>query len=75
MEKFKEKYISKPYQAIGGQIETLTQCLQITHDGDLISKSDRDEYVKKNLITRSNGFNIVSETGIKYLNELGIISC
>lgn len=71
----KSLYVCKPYQLIGGKLETLIQCMQITFDGDLISKSDRNDYFKKGLIAKSYGFNIITKKGIKYLDELGIIHC
>ena len=54
-------------------LETLIKCLQITWDGDLISKLDRDDLVNKGLIVKSNGYNIISAKGIEYLDQLGII--
>jgi hypothetical protein len=71
------KYISGQFHGrkIGGILETLLECLQITWDGDLISKTDRDELVNKGLIVRSNGYNIISAKGIEYLEQLGIIHC
>lgn len=70
-----EKYVVDPYRHIGGKLETLIECLQITWDGDLVSKTDRDYYKKKGLIVSYDGFNIISAKGIEYLSELGIIHC
>jgi hypothetical protein len=70
-------YISGQFQGrrVGGILETLLECLQITWDGDLISKTDRDELANKGLIVRCNGYNIISVKGIEYLEQLGIIHC
>lgn len=75
MAKYSENYVTEPYKKIGGALETLTQCLQIVCDGDLISKPDRDDFVNKGLIIRSNGYNIISARGIEYLEQLNIIHC
>ena len=69
------KYVRGEFHNIGGQLETLIECLQITWDGDLISKSDRDDYVNKGLIAHINGYNIVTAKGIEYLEQIGIIHC
>lgn len=53
-----------------GQIEQLEQCLTATWDGDLISKSERDELVKQGYITRFEGWNIISCSGIGALIKL-----
>lgn len=57
---------------------TIAQLQQLTHltfDGDLISKPDRDKLVKSGLVMRFAGWNIVTEKGVSYLNDLGFIHC
>lgn len=73
MADYTKKYVREQFQNISGTLDTLLQCLQIVSDGDLISKPDRDTYVKNGLIHRTNGYNIITTKGIKYLSEIGII--
>jgi len=56
-----------------GTLETLKQLTKLTFDGDLMSKSERDFLLKKGLIIRINGYNIVNEKGIETLYNLGIL--
>ena len=55
-------------------LEQLNQLKKLTWDGNLISKRDRDELYKKELIIKINGFNIISEKGIIYLYDLGLLN-
>ena len=75
MAEYSQNYVTEPYKKIGGALETLIQCLRIVWDGDLCSKADRDDFVNKGLIIRSNGYNIISAKGIEYLEQIGIIHC
>lgn len=47
-----------------GRVEQLLQLMKVTWDGDLISKSCRDELVKKGLAQRAAGYNMITEKGI-----------
>ena len=51
-------------------LEQLFQLRNLTWDGNLISKSNRDELLKKGLIIKSEGFQVVSSAGIYILNSL-----
>ena len=53
-------------------IEQLTQLTQVTWDGDLISKSDRDLLVKCGYADKINGLNFITVSGIVVLQNLGI---
>ena len=75
MAQYADNYVTGPYKKVGGSLETLIQCLRIVWDGDLCSKSYRDDFANKGLIVRSNGYNIISAKGIEYLEQLGIIHC
>lgn len=75
MAQYADNYVTEPYKKVGGALETLIQCLRIVWDGDLVSKSDRDDFVNKGLIIRSNGYNVISAKGIEYLEQLNIIHC
>lgn len=71
---YKDNYINRPENQYGGRIEQLIQLLRIVWDGDIISKSDRDELVIRGLAQRINGgFNLITEKGVEYLSDLGII--
>ena len=56
------------------RIEQLKQLATVTWDGNLISKHDRDELVKCGWATRSHGYNVVTESGIQALQNLGLLS-
>lgn len=55
-------------------IEQLIQIFEhSTWDGNLISKSSRDELVKSGLVAKAkDGWNIITKKGIEYLVNLGI---
>lgn len=55
------------------RIEVLSQCREAVWDGNIASKTERDELHKSGLVTRSHGFNIVTEKGIEYLVNLGLL--
>lgn len=75
MAEYRDYYVRPAYKKIGGPIETLIQCLRIVFDGDIICKEDRDFYVKVGLIVRVEGYNIISQDGIRCLEKIGIIHC
>lgn len=56
-----------------GRIEQLKQLTYCTWDGNLISKSDRDELVKAGLAARGYGWNWITEKGVEYLVNLGLL--
>lgn len=66
----KKYYNELSTQTIIAQLQQLTS---ITHDGDLISKPDRDALFKSGLIQRFDGWNIVTSKGVEYLQNLGFI--
>lgn len=53
----------------------LMQLMQVTWDGDLISKSDRTWLVEAGLAVRHDGWNMITPKGVLYLLELGLIHC
>lgn len=58
---------ARPYEA------QLMQLLETTSDGDLISKSARDLIVDNGQAVRQDGFQVITDQGIKYLKILGLI--
>ena len=42
-------------------------------DGNLISKTDRDELVKAGLVDRSGGWNFLTRYGVEVAVQLGIL--
>lgn len=62
-----------PTVTVTGRTEQLLQLTQITWDGDLISKQDRDWLVAQGLAVRNNGFNIITPEGINFLLELKLL--
>lgn len=58
---------AKPIEA------SLMQLMQVTWDGDLISKSDRTWLVEAGLAARRDGWNMITPMGITYLLDLGLI--
>lgn len=68
----KNYYKENSEQTTVAQLQQLTH---LTHDGDLISKSERDKLVRSELAYRPNGgWNLVTEKGIRYLEDLGFIA-
>lgn len=53
------------------EIEVLVQCRSAIWDGNIASKSARDNLFKKNLIIRYEGWQSVSEQGLVLLMLLG----
>lgn len=54
-------------------ISQLQQLMTVTWDGDLMDKSATKELWKQGLILRVNGWSVVNEEGIRYLERLGFI--
>jgi len=54
-------------------IEQLNQLKEATWDGNLISKTHRDELVKMGLADRAHGWNYITGKGIEYLVTLGYL--
>jgi len=57
-----------------GRLYTLAQFVAVTWDGDVASKSDRDELVKCGLVQRFRGYNWITERGLMYLDDLGVLA-
>lgn len=55
------------------RIEQLKQLATVTWDGNLISKSNRDELVKSGLATRFNGWNWITLEGVRTLENIAIL--
>ena len=59
------------YQPLMAQLQQLT-CL--TWDGDLIGKTERDKLIYLGYAKKvPKGWNIITDSGIKYLENLGFI--
>jgi hypothetical protein len=54
-------------------IEQLIQLTKVTWDGNLISKSARNNLVKCRYVKQVNGWNFITPTGIKILINLGYL--
>jgi hypothetical protein len=55
-------------------IEQLQLLCMLTWDGNLISKSYRDDLVKAGLAQRfEGGFNLITAKGVQYLFDLGLL--
>lgn len=66
----KSYYAEISQQTIVAQLQ---QCTHLTHDGDLISKKERDSLENAGLIQRFDGWNIVTQKGVEYLTNLNFI--
>lgn len=74
MGEFKNQYKNSG-QKHTGRIEQLMQLTQITWDGDIISKHERDQLVKSGLAQRMpHGFNVITDKGVEVLYDLGLIN-
>ena len=56
-----------------GNLEQLIHLTKATFDGDLISKTGRDELHKAELVERCQGWNFITAKGIQLLVDLGIL--
>ena len=68
-----KNYQTPSTEAQKGRLEQLLQLLQITFDGDLINKTERDKLQQMGYCTKSSGFNIITPEGIKLLYDSGLI--
>lgn len=57
-----------------GLDEQLRQLMTATWDGDLISKSDRDQLYKVGMIKQAHGFNFITDVGIRCLIDTKLIT-
>ena len=67
----------KYYQEVSNQplVAQLQQLTALTWDGDLISKFERDKLVKSGLAQKiTNGWNIITDKGVTYLEDLQFIT-
>lgn len=53
------------------RLEQLKQLLKVTWDGDLISKTDRDKLFQSDYCRKYEGFNYITDKGIRTLVDLG----
>lgn len=58
---------------VNSRLEQLVQLLRVTWDGDLISKSDRDELIKVEYCSKCEGWNYITYEGIKALIKIGAL--
>jgi len=58
---------------MNSRLDQLLQLTKVTWDGDLISKTERDCLVKECLASRSSGFNVITDNGIRILSQLNLI--
>lgn len=67
------KYIAKG-RKMDSFRQQLIQLINLTWDGDLISKDDRTELVKLGFVERfNNGWNLITKRGIEHLEQLNIL--
>lgn len=55
------------------RIEQLVQLKAVTWDGHLISKDARDELLRAGLAARAFGWNWITDRGVEYLVNLGLL--
>ncbi len=57
------------------KIETIYQMATkgMVFDGDLISKSDRDDLVRYGYVSRYSCWNFLTETGVKLAHDMGLV--
>ena len=54
-------------------LEQLYQLRNLTWDGNLISKGDRDKLFDKGLIIKSSGYQVINEAGISISMSLEML--
>lgn len=55
------------------EMEVLKQCMHPVWDGNVASKAARTDLVRKGLVVRFNGWQIVSQEGLALLEQLGLL--
>jgi hypothetical protein len=55
------------------EMDVLKQCMHPVWDGNLASKSARTELIRKGLVVKFNGWQIVSQEGLAMLEQLGLL--
>lgn len=55
----------------GPELEVLRQCRKAIWDGNVVSKYARDSLFKRGLITRFNGWQVITREGLAILDTLG----
>ena len=55
----------------GAELEVLHQCRKTIWDGYIVSKSARNRLTDKGLITRWNGWQVITQEGMAVLDTLG----
>lgn len=59
---------------MNSRIDTLKQlAMGPVWDGDLVSKTDRDCFVRAGWATRTDGWNIITEPGVRVAVVLGFL--
>lgn len=53
------------------ELEVLRQCRRTIWDGNIVSKVARGSLVRKGLVTRWNGWQVITQTGMVVLDALG----
>ena len=53
------------------EMEVLRQCRTAIWDGNVVSKSARSSLVSKGLVTRFNGWQVITQEGLAVLDTLG----
>lgn len=56
---------------VNSRLEQLMQITKVTWDGNLISKTDRDELIKVGYCDKCDGLNYITYEGIKALIKIG----
>jgi hypothetical protein len=55
----------------GAELEVLRQCRMTIWDGNVVSKSARNELLRKGLIDKWNGWQVITREGMAVLDTLG----
>lgn len=56
------------------ELETLDVLKTVRFDGDMPSKDARDALVEEGFVGRANGFNFLTEKGVRFLTSLKLLT-
>ena len=74
MAQYSNYYKTESAKNQSGRVEQLLQLLRITWDGDLVNKTERDILLSLGLCQSFGaGWNLITESGVRCLYELGFI--
>src|SRR5574337_177098 len=71
LDEYRDRRLAQCPLLTPAELEVLRQCRMTIWDGYVCSKSARDNLVDKGLVTRWNGWQVITQEGMAVLDTLG----